>query len=95
LFSEAGGFNFSVLHSDKTMGDEVALNTQPRFVVQSPLPARLVLFKNGNAVEQKLGTEVEFSPDGAGVYRVEAYLDSLPAPARGKPWVISNPIYLR
>jgi hypothetical protein len=95
LFSDAGGFNFFVWHSDKTMGDEVALNTQPRFVVQSPLPARLVLFKNGNAVDQKLGTQAEFSPDGAGVYRVEAYLDSLPAPASGKPWVVSNPIYLR
>jgi hypothetical protein len=95
LFSDASGFNFSLLHSDKTMGDEVALNTQPRFLVQSPLPARVVLFKNGNAVEQKFGTEVEFSPDGTGAYRVEAYLDSLPAPARGKPWVISNPIYLK
>jgi len=95
LFSDAGGFNFSVLHSDKTMGDEVALNTQPRLVVQSALPVRIVLFKNGNAVDQKLGTEMEFSPDGAGVYRVEAYLDSLPTPASGKPWVISNPIYIK
>ena len=95
LFSDASGFNFSVLHSDKTMGDEVALNTQPRFAVQAPLPSRVVLFKNGNTVDQKFGTEMEFSPDGAGAYRVEAYLDSLPAPASGKPWVISNPIYIK
>jgi hypothetical protein len=95
LFSDAGGFNFSVMHSDKTMGDEVALNTQPRLVVQSPLPARVVLFRNGTAVDQKLGSEMEFSPDVAGAYRVEAYLDSLPAPAQGKPWVISNPIYIK
>lgn len=95
LFSDASGFNFAVLHSDKMMGDEVAVNIQPRLVVQSPLPARVVLFKNGNAVDQKLGTEMEFSPDGAGAYRVEAYLDSLPAPADGKPWVISNPVYIK
>jgi hypothetical protein len=95
LFSDASGFNFSVLHSDKTMGDEVALNLQPRLVVQSPLPARVVLLKNGNTVDQKFGTDLEFSADGAGAYRVEAYLDSLPAPAGGKPWVISNPVYIK
>ncbi|HYV23976.1 MAG TPA: hypothetical protein VE969_01970 [Pyrinomonadaceae bacterium] len=95
LFSDASGFNFSVLHSGKTMGDEVALNLQPRLVVQSPLPARVVLLKNGNTVDQKFGTEMEFSADGAGAYRVEAYLDSLPAPAGGKPWVISNPVYIK
>jgi hypothetical protein len=95
LFSDAGGFNFSVLHSDKTMGDEVALNTQPRFVVQTPLPTRVVLFKNGQSVDQKSGTEVEFAPNGPGAFRVEVYLDALPAPATGKPWVISNPIYIK
>ena len=95
LFSDASGFNFSVLHSDKTMGDEVTLNEQPRFVVRTPFPARVVLLKNGKSVDQKSGTEVEFAPDGAGAFRVEAYLDELPAPAIGKPWVISNPIYVR
>jgi hypothetical protein len=95
LFSEPSGFNFSVLHDDKTMGDDVALNSQPRFVVQAPLPSRVVLFKNGNAVEQKSGTAMEFTPNGPGSYRVEVYLDGLPPPATGKPWIVSNPIYVK
>jgi len=95
LFSDASGFNFTVANSDKTMGDEVVLSTQPRLIVRMPLASRVVLIKNGSAVDQKSGTTVEFSPDGAGVYRVEAYLDALPAPATGQPWIFSNPIYVK
>ena len=95
LFSDASGFNFTVANSDKTMGDEVALSNQPRLVVRTPLLSRVVLIKDGSAIDQKSGTTVEFSPDGAGVYRVEVYLDVLPAPATGQPWILSNPIYVK
>jgi hypothetical protein len=46
-------------------------------------------------IEQKSGTAAEFSPEGPGAYHVELYLDALPAPVTGQPWVISNPIYVR
>jgi hypothetical protein len=95
IFSAADGFMFAVTGSDKIMGDEVSLSSQPRLVVRTPLPARMVLLKNGIVVDQKSGTTAEFSPSGMGNYRVEAYLDLLPAPGQGKPWVISNPIYVR
>jgi hypothetical protein len=95
LFSDASGFDFRIKNSDKIMGDEVALNSQPRFQVRSPLPARIVLLKNGEVIHQEAGTMAEFSPEAPGVYCVELYLDSLPAPATGQPWVISNPIYVR
>jgi hypothetical protein len=95
LFSDASGFNFTVANSEKTMGDEIALSNQPSLIVRTPLPSRVVLFKNGSAVDQKSGTNVEFSPDGAGTYRVEVYLDALPAPVTGQPWILSNPIYVK
>ena len=95
IFGDAAGFEFSVVNSDSTMGDEVSGNLLPRLLVRTPLPSRIVLLKNGNIAEQRAGTSAEFSPDGPGVYRVEAYLDSLPAPVTGQPWIISNPIYVR
>ncbi|HSQ24732.1 MAG TPA: CehA/McbA family metallohydrolase [Pyrinomonadaceae bacterium] len=95
LFSDARGFDFRIKNSDKIMGDETALTSQPRLEVQSPLPARIVMLKNGDVIDQKSGTTADFSPDGPGVYRVELYLDSLPAPVTGQPWVISNPIYVK
>ena len=95
LFSDASGFDFRINNSNQIMGDESALNSQPRFEVRSPLPARIVMFKNGDKIDQRSGTTAEFLPDGAGVYRVELYLESLPAPVKGQPWIISNPIYVR
>ena len=95
LFGDASGFVFRINNSDGIMGDDAALNSQPQLQVQSPLPARIVLLKNGYTIAQKLGTSMEFSPDGPGVFWVELYLDSLQAPVNGQPWVISNPIYVR
>ena len=95
LFGEGTGFSFSAKNSDKIMGDEVGSTTNAEFMVRAPLAARIVVIKNGNVVEQSHGTTAEFPATGPGVYRVEIYLDSLPAPALGKPWIISNPIYLR
>jgi hypothetical protein len=95
LFSDAGGFDFRIKNSDKIMGDDVALDSQLRFQVRSPLPARIVLLKNGEVISQASGTMAEFSPAGPGAYNVELYLDSLPAPATDRPWVISNPVYVR
>jgi hypothetical protein len=95
IFADAADFNFSVDGSEATMGDEISASAQPRFSVTTPLSARIVFLKNGNVVYQGTGKTAEFSPDGPGVYRVEAYLDSLPAPVTGQPWIISNPIYVR
>jgi hypothetical protein len=95
LFADATGFSFSVNGSAALMGDDIPFDAQSRFSVKTPVPARIVLLKNGSVVQQAMGASAEFSPDGPGVYRVEAYLDALPAPATGRPWIISNPIYLK
>ena len=94
VFADPSGFDFSVRDSDKTMGDDVALDGQVRLLVTTPSSSRIVLFKNGNVVDQRTGTTAEFPVDGAGIYRTEVYLDALPAPATGQPWIISNPIYI-
>jgi hypothetical protein len=95
LFSDASGFSFAVSNSDRIMGDEIALSAQPRLIVHAPLPARIVMIKNGKVVNQKSGTVAEFEADTTGVYRVEVYLDSLPSPVMWQPWILSNPIYVR
>jgi len=94
IFSPATGFSFSVDHADKIMGDEIYSSGETELLVTAPLTSRFVLYKNGSAVEQKSGATAQFTVTGAAVYRVEVYLDSLPAPVRGQPWIISNPIYV-
>lgn len=64
--------------------------------VASPLPARIVIFKEGKKVFESGGARsAEFKANENGTYRVEAYLDSLGAPFDEMPWVITNPIYVR
>jgi hypothetical protein len=93
IFGDARGFEFR--DAGKIMGDETSLVTNAKLTAKTPLPARFVLLKDGNPSAQASGLSAEFPVNTPGVYRIEAYLDSLPSPAAGKPWVISNPIYLR
>ena len=95
IFGDAKGFEFRGLESGKVMGDETSLATNPKLTAKSPLSARFVLLKDGNPFAEASGLTAAFPASSRGVYRIEAYLDSLPAPATGKPWVISNPIYVR
>jgi hypothetical protein len=95
IFSDPTGFDFRVLQSDKIMGDEIPFTNQFELMAETPLASRFVLLKNGSASSQASGTTARFPITSPGVYRIEVYLDSLPAPATGKPWIISNPIYVR
>jgi hypothetical protein len=95
LFGDASGFRFATLDSTHIMGDDLPAPDQLTLIAKAPLAARFVLLKNGSTIDEKSGTSAEFSPTGPGTYTIEAYLNDLTAPAAGKPWVISNPIYLR
>lgn len=94
IFGDATGFDFRALQSDTMMGDETAFVAPLELTAKAPLASRFVLFRNGAANAQSSGTNVRFPITAPGVYRIEAYLDSLPAPARGSLWIISNPIYV-
>jgi len=96
VFGNPKGFEFAVGTSGKIIGDEVAFQNGLELSVHVPLPSRIVLLRNGELIAEKTGTRAEFSVTVRGAaYRVECYLDSLPTPARGKPWIVSNPIFVR
>jgi hypothetical protein len=94
IFSDAKGFEFRAPQANKIAGDDVPVSSA-QLTVKSPLPARFVLLEDGSVSAQASGLSAEFSVNTPGIYRIEAYLDTLPAPAIGRPWVISNPIYVR
>ena len=97
IFGAAKGFSFTANGAEpqKILGDEIALSNGLSLRAGAPLSARFVLLKDGRVLDQKAGAAAEFSVTDAGAYRVEAYLDSLPPPVKGQPWIISNPIYVR
>lgn len=100
LFGDAGGFRFHAENATglKTMGEEISLaeGGAVRLRARAPVACRMLFFRNGQSVAQGRGvTEKELAVDRAGVYRVEVYLDQLGDFLDGKPWIISNPIYVR
>jgi hypothetical protein len=95
---DSSGFLFSGPTNQGTviMGHSVSLSHGLQLKISCPLPARLVLLKDGAVVgESKDKTQLEFEPNGPGVYRVEAYRDDLGPPFDKIPWILSNPIYVR
>lgn len=98
FLGDPSGFSFTAeSHGElKIQGDEVGLSTDTRLKVRTPVSSRVVLFKDGNVISDESGlTNKDFSVTERGTYRVEVYLPQLGKLVGDKPWIISNPIYVR
>lgn len=89
----AHGFRFWAEGAEPLMmGDESKAGD---WVLRAKVPrqAKLRLMRNGEQIAAAdNANEIEHPADGAGVYRIEAYLE---AHGRERTWILSNPIYLR
>ena len=91
----ARGFRFDFASSDGTdvyMGEEAPIRPG-QFVVESPAEGQIRLIKDGVLTDQRRGKEAIFPVNEKGVYRVEVYKRLFLFGWR--PWIFSNPIYLR
>lgn len=99
LFGDSSGFTFAAENNQgakKIMGDEIELLDGVRLIVTTPVKSRVLLFRDGQAVRDEEGpTRKEFPVAERGVYRVEVYLTQLGTLVKDKPWIISNPIYVK
>ncbi len=90
--ADSTGFSFRAFASEGQvllMGDEIELKSEAELEVTSPVPACLQLFCNGQLIEEETSARrLTWKINQPGVYRVEARY-------KGKPWVYTNPIYLR
>jgi len=98
LFGDTTGFRYfaHAEGADRMMGDEIKLENEVLLTVGIPIAGRIVLLKDGVVVDDKSGvSKLEFVARERGTYRVEAFLPQLRKPAGERPWIISNPIYVR
>jgi hypothetical protein len=100
LFGDTSGFRFEASSSGgqtAIQGDEIPLQIDTRLRIQTPVPSRILLFKDGAVIlnESEAATTKEFPVTERGVYRVEVYLPEIERITGEKPWIISNPIYAR
>lgn len=92
FLGDASGFVFEA-ENGKIQGDEVSLDTGTRLQVRSPVPGRIVIFKDGAVWVDESGISArDLAITERGVYRAEVYLPQLGVAA---PWIISNPVYVR
>jgi hypothetical protein len=98
IFGDATGFTFSAENSQgrKIMGDEIELLEGVRLIVTIPVKSRILLFKDGQVIrDEDRAARHEFPVMERGIYRVEVYLTQLGSLVKDKPWIISNPIYVK
>ena len=100
IFGDSDGFRFTATNGTDTrfMGDEIRLPEagSVKLTARSPVKCRTVFFRDGQIVDTVADSALaELSVNRAGVYRVEVYLDRLGPLLEGKPWIISNPIFVR
>ena len=98
LFCDSSGFRFTASNTsqNKIQGDEIRLEKQVRLGITTPVSSRVVLLRDGNAVQEWSDVRVkDFVVTERGSYRVEIYLPQLPKPISDQPWIISNPIYVQ
>ncbi len=70
------------------MGDEIRWSEPVDLTFSCPVDAQLTILRDGVEISRRAGTQVSVRADRTGVYRAEARID-------GRPWIFTNPIYLR
>ena len=74
------------------MGDEVPFTPGKKLVAQFPVTCHVRLLKGGQPISDQRGDRLELEVTMPGVYRVEAWLE---IGGEERPWLFTNPIYVR
>ncbi len=93
-FAKARGFSFVIMDESEaaTMGDEFFLDDMAIAQIELPEKGKIRLIKNGALFRETLGKDLTCGIDEPGIYRVEVYLRKA---FKYRPWIFSNPIYVR
>ena len=74
------------------MGDEVIFAPGERLVAQFPVSCHIRLLSGGQLIAEQWGDRLEHEITAPGVYRIEAWLE---VGGEERPWLFTNPIYVR
>lgn len=85
---EGKGTRFGSADGSLIMGDEQTFNGEVKLEIQLPVEAEITVLQNGLPFKHFRSKFCTFHAETPGVYRAEAKLE-------GKPWIFTNPVYLR
>ena len=87
------GFSFCLTPAaGALMGDEAKFSQGQQLVARFPVACHIRLLRNGKVIANLESDRLEQAVAGSGVYRVEGWLK---LDDEERPWIYSNPIYLR
>ena len=90
-FTFIAGNYFGVFDMGDTVGTGPIAGAT-RLEASVPVPAKLKLIHNGAVVAEAVDSKISFVAKEQGAYRLEAWLS---AGGEDRPWIFSNPIYVR
>ena len=93
-FREAKGFSFMITDGEEeaSMGDEFFLKSEAQLKIGLPCRGKIQIMRNGELFREIVVESLECPLTQVGIYRVEVYLKAL---GKYRPWIFSNPIYVR
>jgi hypothetical protein len=92
---DSTGFAFVARNGGQTnaiMGDEVRLASGLMLSAATPIKCAMKLIRNGEVIRSESASSLDFEVRTPGVYRIEAWLE---VDGEQRPWIYSNPIYVR
>ena len=93
-FHDAKGFSLSLSDENReiTMGDEFSLRGEALLEIKIPARGKIRIIQDGGVVAETVGKKIMCKISQGGVYRAEAYLKMW---GKYRPWIFSNPVYVR
>ena len=92
--ADSTGFSFHALQEGKIFPMGSRVQRGATLIFRSPTPARFLLIRSGRRHKELEGKHFIVRSEEPGVYRLEVYPLRAPALALGKPWIVSNPIFV-
>jgi hypothetical protein len=90
---DATGFSFVLAPpAPAIMGDEAKFAAGQKLLAHFPVACHIRLLRNGKVIADVERDELEQAVESPGVYRVEGWLK---LDGEDRPWIYSNPIYVR
>ena len=86
--ADAGGTRFTGRDGELSMGAEATFEQPVELDIRVPVSTDITLLKDGSPIRTQTGKSMRHTVDRPGVYRAEARLGN-------RPWLYTNPIYLR
>lgn len=93
-FASAKGFRFSVSENgvEACPGEDFELGSAADLEISIPAYGRMRLIRNGELHSEQVGRSLRVTITERGLYRIEVHLKRF---GRYRPWIFSNPIYVR